>query len=98
MNIFYPQHLWLLLVLIPLAVLLIFFGRRRRKRFSRFAGEPFYAEYLSGYSPFFLVLKSALVVLALAFIIFALLRPQWDYETRDFESSGLDIMICLDVS
>lgn len=98
MNIYYPEHLWLLLILIPLIVLLALLEPRRRKRFSRFAETAFYPEYLSKYSPFFLALKTALAILALVFIIFALLRPQWDYETRDLDSSGLDIMVCLDIS
>ncbi|MCB5247945.1 MAG: VWA domain-containing protein [Candidatus Cloacimonetes bacterium] len=98
MNIYYPEHLWLLLILIPLIVLLALLEPRRRKRFSRFAETAFYSEYLSKYSPFFLALKTALAILALVFIIFALLRPQWDYETRDLDSSGLDIMVCLDIS
>ncbi|MDI9524659.1 MAG: VWA domain-containing protein [Candidatus Cloacimonadota bacterium] len=98
MNVFYPQNLWLLLVLIPLVLLVTVLERRRRKRFSRFAEAQFYSEYQKHHSPFFQALKAALTTLALVFIIFALLRPQWDYETRDYDSSGLDIMICLDIS
>ncbi len=98
MNIFYPRHLWLLIIVVPLVLLLVLLEKRRRKRFSRFAEVPFYAEYLQKYSPFFQALKAALTILALVFIVFALLRPQWDFETRDFDSSGLDIMICLDIS
>ncbi len=98
MNVYYPHHLWLLLALLPLILLLIHWERRRRKRFSRFADSHFYAEYLQGYSPFFQTLKAVLSILALALVIFALLRPQWDYETRNVDSMGLDIMVCLDIS
>lgn len=98
MNIYHPENLWLLLIIVPLIALAFLLEKRRRKRFSRFAETAFYAEYLSGSSPFFQSLKAALAILALAFVIFALLRPQWDYETRDFDSSGLDVMICLDIS
>ncbi|MCB5285113.1 MAG: VWA domain-containing protein [Candidatus Cloacimonetes bacterium] len=98
MNVFFPRHLWLLLVLIPLVLLVVLLERRRRKRFARFAETSFYTEYLRNHSPFFQALKAALAILALVFIVLALLRPQWDYETRDFDSSGLDIMICLDIS
>jgi Ca-activated chloride channel family protein len=98
MNIYYPGHLWLLLILVPLVLALVFARKRLLKRFSRFAEPSFREQYLSRLSPFFLTLKYVLAILALVFIIFALARPQWDYEERNFDSSGLDIMICLDVS
>ncbi len=98
MNIFYPEHLWLLLILVPLIPLIVLLERRRRRRFSRFAEQPFYALYQKQFSPFSMGMKASLAVISLAFIVFALLRPQWDYEIRDFESAGMDIMICLDIS
>jgi len=98
MNLYYPGNIWLLLIIIPLIVSLFFWNRREKKRFSRFANPSFYPEYLSSRSQFLHFFKYILIILALAFIIFALLRPQWDYEEREYSFNGLDIMVCLDVS
>ena len=98
MNLYYPGNIWLLLIIIPLIVSLFFWNRREKKRFSRFANPSFYPEYLSNRSQFLHFFKYILIILALAFIIFALLRPQWDYEEREYSFNGLDIMVCLDVS
>ncbi len=98
MNIYHPAYLWLLLILPPLILLAFRLEHRRQKRFSRFAETAFYSRYLSSSSPFWLGLKAALAILALACVILALLRPQWDYETRDYDSSGQDVLICLDIS
>ncbi len=98
MNLYYPWHLLLLLVIVPLAVLLLLLRRRREKRFSQYAEAHFAPHYLARLSPFYTVLKISLLILALIFLILALVRPQWDYEHREFESEGLDIIICLDIS
>jgi len=97
-NLYYPWHLLLLFLLLPLVFFLTLQQRRRLKRFTRFAEGQFKDLYLRRMSPFYLTLKTVLLLLALVLVIFALVRPQWDYEIRNFESQGLDILICLDVS
>lgn len=98
MNLYNPNLFFLLLLVIPLVLLMIHLRQRRRKRFARFAEPQFMPNYLQRLSPFYLQLKILLILLALVFIILALVRPQWDFETQNFESQGLDIIICLDVS
>lgn len=98
MNLYYPLHLILLAVLIPLILALFFIRKRRLKRFSRFAETSFASLYLNRVSPFFSTMKLVLAILSLVFIVLALVRPQWDYEDREFETQGLDIVICLDIS
>jgi Ca-activated chloride channel family protein len=98
MNIYNPWHLALLAVLIPLLGIVLGLRKRRMNRFRRFAEEPFAGTYLTRLSPFYSTLKLVLAVLALAFAVLALARPQWDYEQREFQTQGLDIMICLDIS
>lgn len=98
MNLYHPNLLFLLMLVIPLVLLLIYLRQRRLKRFARFAEPQFMSTYLQQLSPFYLLLKIVLTLLALIFVILALVRPQWDFETHSFESQGLDIMICLDVS
>jgi Ca-activated chloride channel homolog len=98
MNLYYPHNLLLLAILVPLILLMLFFRKKRLKRFQSFAEPQFEGDYLARLSPFYLYFKIGLAILALVFIILALLRPQWDYEERDLSSQGLDIMICLDIS
>lgn len=98
MNLYYPWHLVLLVLLVPLILLLIRLQGKRSKRFSRFAERQFMAGYLQQESSFLMSLKLVLLFLALSLIVLALARPQWDYEMRNFETQGLDIMVCLDIS
>ncbi len=98
MNLVNPNLLFLLLLIIPLAVLLILIRKRYQKRFSQFAEEGFWEFYFGQWSFFFLRLKFILLLLALAMIILAMVRPQWDRETQDIRRSGVDIAICIDAS
>ncbi|NLW18749.1 MAG: VWA domain-containing protein [Candidatus Cloacimonetes bacterium] len=98
MNIYHPNHLWLLWILVPVVLLLLWQKRRRRARFERFADQQYSQHWLGRHSPFFQTLKYVLMMLALVFIILALLRPQWDFEDLEHESAGMDVIICLDLS
>ncbi len=95
----YNQHYLMILLILPFLVYgLIKWHKRIQYRFSRFAESKFFPYYYAGRSPFFSTLKIVLMIIALFFVIIALVRPQWDYESRDFEASGLDIVIAIDVS
>jgi Ca-activated chloride channel family protein len=98
MNIVNPKLLLLLLILLPLVWLVIIVSKRFRKRFGGFAEQGFWDYYFRDWSFFFLRLKAVLLLIALAFLILALVRPQWDRETQDVKRSGLDIAICIDAS
>ena len=98
MNIVNPALLALLVLLVPSIFLLIIIRKRYQKRFQSFAEESFWSYYCKDWSFFFLRLKLVLLLTALAFIILALVRPQWDRETQDIRRSGLDIALCVDVS
>ena len=98
MNLYNQHYLYLLLLLIPLVYGIIRWNLRLKRRFKSFAEGHFFAFYLGQRSQFYSVLKLSLLVLALVAVIIALIRPQWDYETREFDSTGLDILIAVDVS
>lgn len=94
-------HTWvlfLLLLLVPLAYLLWVQRDRKLKRFTAFADARFFSHYLAGFSPFYSSLKVVLRLVALAMVILAAARPQWDYEASELETSGLDIIFCVDIS
>ena len=98
MNIVNPKLLFLLIILLPLIGLVIIAQKRYKKRFSKFADSGFRDFYFKDWSFFYLRLKSVLLIISAAFIILALVRPQWDRETQDIKRSGLDIALCIDVS
>ena len=98
MNLYNQHYLYLLLLLIPIIYGLLRWNRRLKSRFHSFAEDHFFAYYLGQRSQFFSVLKLSLLILALVAIIIAMVRPQWDFEARDFDAAGLDIVIAVDVS
>ncbi|MDD3235319.1 MAG: VWA domain-containing protein [Candidatus Cloacimonetes bacterium] len=98
MNIVYP-HLLALLLICAFLFLLVFRRRKRvQKRFKRYAESHMMQHYFRSQSPFWLGFKLVILCLALASIVLALLRPQWDYAQKETESSGMDIVFAIDVS
>ncbi|MDY0152590.1 MAG: VWA domain-containing protein [Candidatus Cloacimonas sp.] len=85
-----------------MALPLLWLGAKRaklqKKRFSRYAEAHLLPHYNLQRSPFWLGFKLFLLVLAMMCIIIALVRPQWDYEMKDMQSSGMDIVFAIDVS
>ena len=77
---------------------LFFSNRRSRKRMAQYADAHITKHYLMGISPFNFLMKRLLLILALAFIILALIRPQWDHESKETQNRGLDIIFCVDIS
>lgn len=98
MRLLHPHYLYLLLLLIPLILLLLRRDSFRRRRFGSYAQDAFYTHSYRRVSPFFSSLKLSLLIAAFALIIVALAQPQWDFGKESFESSGLDIICCIDVS
>ncbi len=98
MNLVNPKLLFLLLILLPLIGLIIIVQKRYKKRFGKFAESGLWDFYFKDWSFFYFRLKAVLLVSALAFIILALVRPQWDRDSQDIKRSGLDIAICIDAS
>jgi len=78
--------------------LIIIIQKRYKRRFGQYADDNFWEFYFKDWSFFHFRLKAVLLVSAFAFIILALVRPQWDNETQDIKRSGLDIAICIDAS
>lgn len=98
MNLYNPYNL-LILCLIPLLIWLIWrSGKRYLSRFTRFAETPFMQIYLEQRSPFYSSLKLFLLVIAFAFIVVAVARPQWDFKESEISARGMDIIFAIDVS
>lgn len=98
MNLYYPQALWLLLIIPILIWAMTRTGKRLSKRFEQYAEAAFMPIYLGERSPFYSGLKTFLLILALAFIIFSISRPQWDFREREIDNEGMDIIFAIDIS
>jgi len=94
-----PNLLWLLLVAPP--ALGLFFWWRERSR-QRVVAQFIQARLLSaltvGISPRRRKIRHTLLVLAVAFLIIALARPQYGFDLQEVEQSGLDIVVAVDTS
>ncbi|HEX3626789.1 MAG TPA: VWA domain-containing protein [Verrucomicrobiae bacterium] len=95
----HPNLLWLLLV-VPPALALFFWWRERSRR--RIVAQFIEARLLSaltvGISPRHRKIRYSLLVLAAAFLIVALARPQYGFDLHEVEESGLDIVVAVDTS
>ncbi len=94
-----PVVLNLLWLLIPFAVFLTWGLKRRRQKMSLFIEERLLPEIVEGWDNFRSNKRSnILIILAIAFSILAMARPQWGFEWRKIKRQGLDIFVVVDVS
>jgi Ca-activated chloride channel family protein len=87
--------------LIIIAVLILFYfwaAKLRKAALEKFCQRELLDELLSGMDYKRRILKDALVVLAAAFMLFALMRPQWGFHWEEVKRKGVDILIALDTS
>lgn len=98
MNLVNPYYL-VLLVICPILILLVIKRKARlQKRYNEYAETQLQSFYYRNRSPFWIGFRLVLTVLTLALIIISLVRPQWDFEQREVQSSGMDIIFAIDVS
>ncbi len=93
-----PNWLWFL-VLVPLLVVAVRLDLKGRKgRLARFASPEVWPRIIPELSWNFPLRKTAVLALALVFLIFALARPKWGTHEETIKVKGLDIILLLDVS
>jgi Ca-activated chloride channel family protein len=94
----HPEYIYLLGILPALVVVYLFSARARRKALQRF-GEIHILERLAeSASKRKKLLKLAILLFALAFIIVALANPQIGTRMQEVKQEGVDIFVTLDVS
>jgi Ca-activated chloride channel family protein len=95
----HPQILWLLLV-VPPALALFFWWRERsrQKLLAQFIEARLLSQLTVGISPARRKLRFALVILAVAFLIITLARPQRGFDLQEVAQRGLDIVVAVDTS
>ncbi len=93
-----PQWLWCLAVLPALFWIAILDERRRQREFEKFAQRSVWRTLAPEMDPSARLRKMGLWVASLAFAVLAMSRPQWGTHEESIKTTGLDIMIALDVS
>lgn len=94
-----PNILWLLLVIPPAVALFFWWRERSRQRIiAQFIEARLLSALTVGISPGRRKIRYALLVLAVAFLIVALARPQWGFDMQEVEQNGLDVVVAVDTS
>jgi Ca-activated chloride channel homolog len=95
----HPNILWLLLVIPPPMVLLFWFAnRQKQKLLAQFISARLLPTLTTGISPARQKLRFAFLILAVAFLIIALARPQYGFDLEEVQQNGLDIVVAIDTS
>jgi Ca-activated chloride channel family protein len=95
----HPNLLWLLLV-IPSAVIFLFWfaNRQKQKLLAQFISARLLPVLTTGISPARQKLRFAFLIFAVAFLIVALARPQHGFDLEEVQQNGLDIVVAIDTS
>src|SRR5665213_943300 len=95
----HPQVLWLAAVAIPALVGLLFWSWRvKQKLILQFVHARLVSGLTLGVSRAREKVRLALLVVAVAGILWALARPQWGFAWEEATQKGLDIMVAIDTS
>jgi Ca-activated chloride channel family protein len=91
--------LWLLLVVPPVLVGFFWWAlRTREKLLAQFIQARLLSSLTVGVSPARLKVRFALVILAVAFLIITIARPQRGFDLEEVQQNGLDIVVAVDTS
>lgn len=83
---------------LALALLLIFLERRAGNQFKALVSDLLQARLVVGPSPGQRYARHVFTILACAFAVFALMRPQWGFEYVNSRRVSAELMIAIDVS
>jgi len=99
MNYATPQYLWLAAFFAPLlAVFLVWTWRRKQRAAAQFIRSRLWAQLTVGVSPARQIAKRVLIAFGILLLILSLARPQYGFTEEEARASGLDIVVCFDVS
>ncbi len=99
MNYATPQFLWLAAFFTPLLTVFLWWTWRRKQwAAAQFIRSRLWAQLTVGVSPARQIAKRVLIAVALVLLILSLARPQYGFTEEEARASGLDIVVCFDVS
>ena len=93
-----PQYFWLLVVVPVLYGVRFVSDRFRRRRIRRFGDPALVAQLMPGVSVRRSVVKFVLLTTAIALVCVMLARPQMGSKISNEKRSGIETIICLDIS
>ncbi len=94
----HSEYLYLLLLLIPIGLLMIWDFYKRKSALKEFASEKAAKRLAPKKSSAKYFIKSVLVLLSLLLLIFSLANPQVGTKVEEVKQVGIDVYILLDVS
>lgn len=92
------EYLYLLILIPVLGLLMTVLLSQRKKALNRFGNPDVIGVLMPALSFSRPVLKSALVLIILASLVFGIARPQFGSKLREIKREGVEIIIALDVS
>jgi Ca-activated chloride channel family protein len=98
MNFAKPEYLLALLTLPAGGLLMYWANKKRQQSLGKLGESPLLRKLTTSINWRGRRLRNALQLIALAFFILALARPQWGSEVREIDQEGLQVMVALDVS
>ena len=94
-----PHLLWLLLVVPPVLAVFFWWGERvKQKLLTQFVESRLLASLTVGISPSRRKWRYALVLAAVALLLYTMAQPQHGYDLQEVEQRGLDVVVAVDTS
>ena len=94
-----PNILWLLLVILPALVLFFWWSERvKQKMLAQFVEPRLLSQLTVGISLTRRKSRYSLAILAMAFLIIVVARPQRGFDLEEVSQTGLDIVVAVDTS
>lgn len=92
------EYLWMLMAVIPVAVLFVLFFLWRKKAIAKFGETSLVLQLIPDFSNSKHVTKFLLILLAYVFVILGFANPQIGTKQEKIKRQGIDVIIALDVS
>ena len=93
-----PHILWLLLLIPIMVVVLMFISHIRKRNLAKFGNIATLTELMPDISQWRVKIKTLLFLTAVTAVIFAAARPQFGAKLREHKSTGVEMMLAIDVS
>lgn len=93
-----PGYLYALIIIPVLIFLFIFYRNQRRKAIREFGNPEILSALMPNASNSRPILKFSIIMLALAFLITGIARPQFGAKLQKIKRQGIELIIALDVS